>query len=346
MSRGIVNRFTGTLSLLLIMFIKGYSQDAAYRPVRFMFYNTENLFDTYKDEVTDDEEFLPGGVRRWNNTRYSNKLNSVFKTIMAAGEWDPPAFVGLCEVENRKVLEDLTGKTNLARFNYGIIHEDSPDERGIDVCLIYRKDKVIVISYRYMKPGVMQPEEFTTRTVLYLKLRISDDTIHVFLNHWPSRRGGVLASEDLRFTVAQMVKEKTDSIAAGRNGKIRIVMMGDFNCTPDDKVIGLITGNYSSGLSMVNITGSLPSGSGTYRYKGTWEMIDQVFVSDFLLKCNKGLYTEPGMCRIFKADFLLRDDPKYPGRSPFPTYVGYKYNGGYSDHLPVLLDIMVRKQVF
>lgn len=342
MSKGIVKRFTCTLPLLLIMFFRGYSQVDEFHPVRFMFYNTENLFDIYDDKQNDDDEFLPSGLRRWNFSRYNKKLTALFKTIVAAGDWNPPAFVGLCEIENKEVLEDLINKTSLSRFNYGIIHEDSQDERGIDVCLIYRKDEIKVLSYKYLKPAGLSREEFTTRSILYLKLMISDDTLHVFLNHWPSRRGGVLASEDLRVMVARLVREKADSIASGSNGRIRLLMMGDFNCTPVDKVIGLISGNFSSGLSVVNLSENIPPGSGTYRYKGTWEIIDQVLVSDFMLNTVTGLYTKSELCRIFTADFLLRDDPAYPGKSPFPTYLGYKYIGGYSDHLPVLIDLLFR----
>ena len=118
-----------------------------------MFYNVENLFDIYDDTLKDDNEFLPDGVMRWNFTRYNKKINSLYKTIVAAGEWNPPAIVALCEVENRKVLEDLIYGTYLSKYNYRIIHEESPDQRGIDVCLIYRKDYAEVIDYRYWIPS-------------------------------------------------------------------------------------------------------------------------------------------------------------------------------------------------
>ena len=342
MFTGIVKKFTGTLLLLLIIFFNGFCQDNSYHPVRLMFYNVENLFDTFDDRVADDNEFLPGGERRWTRARYYNKINSIFKTIVAAGEWEPPDIAGLCEVENRKVVEDLVYNTNLARFNYGIIHEDSPDRRGIDVCMIYRKGKVDVLSYRYLLPRGADSAILLTRSVLYVKAGASDDTFHIFLNHWPSRRGGVLASEKLRFIVANMVREAADTLAAPVRGKIKIIMMGDFNSIPGDKVISTIAGSYGSGLTMVNLSGHMPAGTGTYRYLGTWEMIDQIFVSDFLLKGPSRLFTEPQLARIFSPDFLLCDDNKYPGRSPFSTYKGFKYAGGYSDHLPVILDLKVR----
>ncbi len=342
MSFGIVTRFTGTFSLLLLINIESYSQEISSPPVRLMFYNVENLFDTSNDTLTGDDEFLPGGLRRWNSKRYYNKINSVFKTIVAAGEWYPPAIVGLCEIENRKVLEDLVYGTNLLRFHYGIVHEDSPDPRGIDVCLIYLKDLVTIISFRYLIPADSGLLKFSSRSVLYSKCLINDDTIHLFVNHWPSRRGGVLAGEDQRIRIAGLIRNKIDSIASISDGYAKIIIMGDFNSTPDDNTINLLTGKYDSGSVMVNLAGSLVSGTGSYRYMGTWEMIDQVMVSGALLSATGSLYTGPEMFRIFRPPFLLKSDPVYPGLSPFSTYRGYRYQGGFSDHLPVLIDLKIR----
>jgi hypothetical protein len=342
MSKGIVTSFAGTLSLLLLTFIEGYSQETSVTPVKFMFYNVENLFDTYDDTLTEDNEFLAHGVRRWNSGRYFNKIFSLNKTILATGEWNTPALVGFCEVENRKVLEDLVYGTSLSKFNFGIIHEDSPDPRGIDVCLIYRKDLIVIPEYKYLIPDDFNKDGFFTRSVLYAKCIVYGDTIHLFVNHWPSRRGGVLAGEPYRLKTAEMIRNKTDSIISVLNGDARIIILGDFNSTPDDLAIDILTGRNVKGLSMVNLSESLQAGTGTYRYMGTWEMIDQVIVSDKLLNCAEGLYTEKDLLRIFRPDFLLKDDKKYPGLSPYPTYSGYRYQGGYSDHLPVLLDLKVR----
>jgi hypothetical protein len=342
MLEGIVARFTGTLLLLLLSLIKGYPQVTSSYPVRLMFYNAENLFDVYDDTLTDDSEFLPGGLRRWNYKRYNTKINSLYKTIVAAGEWSPPAIVGFCEVENRKVLEDLVYGTYLSKYDYGILHEDSPDPRGIDVCLIYRKDLIKIISHKYLIPSDPDPGQFTSRSVLYACCAIMQDTIHLFINHWPSRRGGVLAGETQRLQISEMVKNRADSITSVSNGEARIIIIGDFNSTPDDQNIASLTGNYESGLVMINLSADLPSGTGTYRFMGTWEMIDQVIVSGMLVNCREGLFTGLEMLRIFRPDFLLQNDPKYPGTSPFSTYRGYRYHGGYSDHLPVLLDLKVR----
>jgi predicted extracellular nuclease len=342
MPRRIFPEITVTFLLLTLFFNKGYSQVDNSQPVRIMFYNVENFFDTYDDTLTDDNNFLPGGLMRWNLYRYNRKTNSVYKTIIAAGEWDPPAVVAFCEIENRKVLEDLIFGTYLSKFNYGIVHEESPDRRGIDVCLIYRKKIASIISYKYWIPAEIKQKDFNSRSILYSKLLIGSDTIHLIVNHWPSRRGGVLAGENYRLQIASMVREKVDSIAEMTSSGARIIILGDFNSTPDDQAIKSLVISDDTCKSMINLSERLDNeGLGTYRYMGTWEMIDQVIVSKKLITCSEGLYTGPNLLKIFKPDFLLKKDPKYPGSSPFSTYRGYKYQGGFSDHLPVLLDLRV-----
>ena len=316
------------------------SQVVETKSLRLMFYNVENLFDINDDPLTDDNAFLPDGLMRWNSTRYRKKINSLYKVITAAGEWDPPAIIGFCEIENRKVLEDLIFSTYLSKMNYSIIHEESPDRRGIDVCLIYRKKVADAICYKYWIPSDVKHNDFNSRSVLYAKFLINSDTIHLIVNHWPSRRGGVLSGEDYRIRIADMIKAKTDSIMKKDPSGAKIIISGDFNCNPDDKVIKSLICPADLIRSMINLSDSLYNhGFGTYRYLGTWEMIDQVIVSSKLLSDNIGIYTEPKLLRIFKPDFLLKKDTKYPGSSPFSTYKGYKYQGGYSDHLPVLLDL-------
>jgi len=331
------------LLLLTLTFNSGNSQVVISQPVRIMFYNVENFFDIYDDSLTEDNGFLPDGLMRWNLKRYNKKTNSLYKTIIAAGEWDPPAVIAFCEIENRKVLEDLIYGTYLSKFNYSIIHEESPDRRGIDVCLIYRKKIASVICYRYWIPAEIRRKDFNTRSVLYTEFLIGSDTIHLIVNHWPSRRGGVLAGESYRLQIASMVREKVDSIIERNPLGARIIILGDFNSTPDDQAIKSLICSEDSCKSMINLSEKLnDDGLGTYRYLGTWEMIDQVIVSKKLLTCTEGLSIEPNMLRIFKPDFLMKKDPKYPGFSPFSTYRGYKYQGGFSDHLPVLLDLKVR----
>jgi len=308
-----------------------------------MFYNVENLFDIYDDTLKEDNDFLPDGVMRWTHTRYNKKINSVYKTITAAGEWSMPVIIALCEVENRKVLGDLLFNSYLSKYNFGIVHEDSPDLRGIDVCMIYRKDCAQLLNYRYLIPSNVKPAEFHTRSVLYSKFLIQKDTLNIIVNHWPSRRGGALAGEDLRLTVAEMVKSICDSILRVSSARAKIIICGDFNCTPDDIEIKELMNREKSFKYFYNLSERYAQkGEGSYRYRGIWEMIDQVIVSESLLKSDYGLYTAQDNFKIFNPGFLLEKDPVYPGLSPFATYRGYRYHGGFSDHLPVLLDLNIK----
>lgn len=329
--------------LLLAVSLKGHAQknDAAF--IRLMFYNTENLFDTSDDTLKDDNDFLPEGVMRWNYLRYNKKISDLYKTIAAAGEWNMPAFIALCEVENKKVLEDLLRNTYLSKYDYQIIHEESSDERGIDVCMIYRKECAEVLQFSYRIPAGTGAEEFRSRSVLLASMLIQGDTLHLIVNHWPSRRGGALAGEDLRMKIAGFVKGLCDSIGMASNGRAKIIICGDFNATPDDIVIKLLSDMDSPGIALINLSeNAAEKGEGSYRYKGIWEMIDQVIVSESLLNSESGLFTAPDKFRIFSPDFLLEKDPVYPGFSPYATYRGYRYHGGFSDHLPVMIDLQVK----
>ncbi|MBN2631999.1 MAG: endonuclease [Bacteroidales bacterium] len=344
MSEGIVKRINGTLLLLLtISCCDVFPQVEETHSLRFMFWNVENFFDARDDTVIDDDEFLPGGVRRWTWKRYYDKTVALSKVVVAAGGWEAPALVGLSEVENRMVVEDLVRRTGLSKSGYSIIHEDSPDPRGIDVCIMYRHDIVKVLEYRYFTPADTQVTPFRSRSLLYAKFLICEDTVHVFLNHWPSRRGGVLAAESLRTTIAMLLREKADSVAEAEGGGAFIIFAGDFNATPTDRIMNILKEDYTSGLSMINLSALLSPGTGTYRYRGIWEMIDQVLVSERFLRGPGSMRVNPASLRIFNEKFVLTEDPVYPGPSPLSTYRGFSYQGGFSDHLPVLLDIISSK---
>jgi hypothetical protein len=329
--------------VLQLMSASGCSQEQGPVAVRLMIYNAENLFDIKDDSLSQDNEFLPRGQKKWTYQRYVRKINSLYKTIVAAGSDYPPGIVALCEVENRKVLEDLVYGTYLNRYKYRIIHEDSPDPRGIDVCLIYRTEILKLIDYSYWVPSGMGSEKFISRSVLCARFSFNEDTLHLIVNHWPSRRGGVLAGEELRRKIAAMLRGKVDSISKKCGSECKIIIAGDFNCTPEDHEIRTLIKSVDPGFSLTDLAERLSeAGLGTYRYMGTWEMIDQVIVSGSILSAEKGLFTRHSMLRIFDPDFLLKDDPKYPGKSPFSTYRGYTYQGGFSDHLPLLLDLGFR----
>jgi len=340
MSPLVIRNISIGLLLNLLFAAKLFSQESGPDNVRLMFYNTENLFDTIDDTLKEDDEFLPEGVMRWNLKRYNSKISALYKTIVAAGGWKPPAVIAMCEIEKRSVLEDLIHRTFLMKYDYGIIHEESPDPRGIDVCMIYDRSVVTLIDYSYWIPRQESNTDFSSRSILCARILIKNDTLHLIVNHWPSRRGGVLAGEGTRMKLAKLIIEKADSINRLCNYSAKIIISGDFNCTPDDQEVSPFTDPTANLTGFVNFSDKpAVRGEGTYRYMGTWEMIDQVFVSASLLKGSKGLFTDETKLKVFNPDFLLTRDPVYPGFSPFPTYRGYKYQGGFSDHLPVLLDL-------
>jgi hypothetical protein len=345
MSQGTGVKSFCTSLICAAFFISGLSQTTGRQVLRFVFYNTENFFDTHDDSLKQDNEFLPHGLMKWNAERYKDKVNAVYKVLIAAGEWDTPAIAGFCEIEKKSVLYDLLNTTYLGKNRYGIIHEESEDLRGIDVCLIYRKDLLKLIEYRFIKPNDIGQREYRTRRVLYSKLSVDYDTIHLFLNHWPSRRGGVLSEESLRKSIAEMIRSMVDSLLLASSGTAKIIIAGDFNCSPDDPEISILAvdrnKNHKNEVSnLVNLsTESSGIGEGTYKFQGRWELLDQVIVSQNLINCEKGLFTTRTSFNIFNTDFLLEKDPIYPGKMPFSTYRGYRYHGGFSDHLPVILDI-------
>ncbi|MFH2142566.1 MAG: endonuclease [Bacteroidota bacterium] len=312
---------------------------------RIMFYNIENLFDTFDDSLTNDEEFLPDGVRHWNNTKYYKKLNNIYKVIVAVGGWQPPEIIGLCEIENRTVLDDLVKKTPLSTYNYQIVHAESPDRRGIDVALLFLKDRFIVLKKEFIR--INYPDNSgTTRDILYVKgITYKSDTLHIFVNHWPSRWGGQMESEDRRLFVAKTLRNKLDSIIAS-NEKSNIIITGDFNDEPDNKSL---TETLRARKTYENISDSIlynlsfhlyeDKGMGSHKYQGNWGVLDQFIVSGTLLKRKNSIHTTINNVYIFKPDFLLEKDEANAGFKPFRTYLGYKYNEGFSDHLPTYLDI-------
>ncbi|MGE4287853.1 MAG: endonuclease [Salinivirgaceae bacterium] len=316
------------------------------RLLRIMFYNVENLFDTEDDSLKMDEEFLPDETRNWNKFRYYQKQSQLSKVITAVGGWNPPELVGLCEIENRNVLNYLTRQSPLYVFGYQIIHQESPDARGIDVALLYQPKSFRPVYTEFI--AVDYPlNKRKTRDIVYARGIIpNNDTLHVFVNHWPSRYGGQLESEENRIFVAGLLKHKTDSIL-DTNPKALIVIMGDFNDEPNNtsllKTLNALPAYDSTKQSqVVNLSYELryAKNEGSHKYQGQWALLDQVIVSGGLLNKSQKTYTTTDKLCIFKAPFLLEPDKAFLGDKPYRTYVGFKYNGGFSDHLPVFLDLM------
>ncbi|MEA3496408.1 MAG: hypothetical protein U9R42_10275 [Bacteroidota bacterium] len=326
---------------------QSYKEKTEEELVSFVFYNVENLFDTINNPETRDEEFLPEGKKKWGFSRYYNKLQKISKVLISISEWENPGIIGLCEVENRLVLEELLHYTPLKNMNYNIIHKESPDSRGIDVALLYNKKVFKVVFYDFYKINFPFENSRTTRDILYTKGVLKNtDTIHIFINHWPSRWGGKEVTEKKRMFVSSVLKSKTDSLFK-INPNSKIVIMGDFNDEPFDKSISevLKAGNDSTTTkSLFNFMVSLKQkGEGSYRYKFEWNMIDQIIVSTSFFNTQSQVYLNTDDAHIFKPDWLLIDDKKYPGKKPNRTFYGPWYNGGYSDHLPIYLNVHVRK---
>ncbi|HPW27502.1 MAG TPA: endonuclease, partial [Tenuifilaceae bacterium] len=315
---------------------------------RVMFYNVENLFDPFDDSLTLDEEFTPFGDRHWTWKKMEQKLNGIYKVILAVGEYDPPVLVGLCEVENGFVLHQLVSQTPLSKFEYRVVHRESPDRRGIDVALLYRPDRFTLQEKEFVTVRFPDEPWRTTREILYVRGLLGGDTLHVFVNHWPSKYGGELESEGGRYAAAYALKNKVDSIKIFYPDA-RILIMGDMNDEPESDPVArgfgaCLTAETACPYDFVNLSAILKQrGQYSYKYQGVWGIIDQLIASRSMLDSRHVLYTFTGNAGVFSAPFLLEDDERYAGKRPFRTFIGFKYHGGYSDHLPVYLDLFSNK---
>ncbi|MDI3526004.1 MAG: hypothetical protein PWR03_187 [Tenuifilum sp.] len=333
------------LLFLSITVFSVYGQSSTEPRYRIMFYNVENLFDPFDDSLKLDNEFTPTGVRHWTWDKMERKINNIYKVIMAVGGYEPPVMVGLCEIENGFVLHKLVNETPLSKFGYRIIHRESPDKRGIDVALIYRPDKVKVQERKFIRVKFPDDSSRSTREIVYARCLMGNDTLHVFVNHWPSKYGGELKSESGRIAAAITLRHKVDSIKIFYP-TARILIIGDFNDEPESKAIvetlgacEHLTTECQSGL--INLSAMLKSrGFGSYKYQGTWGMIDQIIVSNSLLEKGHHLNTNPSNASVFDNKLLLEPDKRYTGYRPFRTFIGFKYHGGFSDHLPVYIDLL------
>jgi endonuclease/exonuclease/phosphatase family metal-dependent hydrolase len=324
---------------------QNYKESTESNTFRVMFYNVENLYDIEDDPVTNDSEFLPDGSYKWDSYKYNDKLQKLAKVIVAVGGEQGNGLVGLCEIENRKVLSELIRFTPMAAGGYEILHHDSRDYRGSDVALLYKKTFFRLLYFDFHEfnaPG----DSTRTRDILYAKGIVKNtDTLHVFVNHWPSRRGGKEQSERKREISASILKAKVDSIFR-INMAANIIIMGDFNDEPtDNSIYGVLQAKDSSGLQPGGLYNfmyaSKKKGAGSYKYQSEWNMLDQIMASYQLVARNGLLHAGYQDARICKFDWIMTDDTKFPGKKPFRTFQGPKYLGGYSDHLPVYLDIKV-----
>ena len=286
--------------------------------------NCENLFDCQHDSLKQDQEWLPASVRKWTPTRYWRKVNNIGQTILSCQTEGVPDLVALVEVENDSVVFDLTRRSLLRNAGYEYLMTESPDLRGIDVALLYQPFRFRPICYDYL---TVQPLEGMrpTRDILYIKGMVtSGDTLHVFVVHSPSRYGGELETRPNRMQVVRQLKPYLEQIGEGN-----IIIAGDFNDYAHNMPLKELE---RTGLTNVTklAKGRFGKAKGTYRFQGDWRSLDHVFLSQRLCEQLEDAY-------INDASFLLEDEKRYGGKKPFRTFNGYRYNGGISDHLPLVV---------
>lgn len=325
--------------ILLIMMFLSPPPDS----VMVAFWNMENFFDPFVDSTRSYNEFTENGSQHWTKTRFYTKRNNLYKAILSFSKAQAIGIMGVCEVENEYVLNALFGQTPLNRFNYRWIHVDGPDRRGIDPAIIYSKDLFQLIHSEAIP--FINPKDPTmiSRDILYAKFfDYRNDTLHCFVNHWPSKYRGELETVEARNCAADIVRRKVDSIVAVVPDA-KIIIMGDFNDIPDAPCIRQVLG--AKHLSetreddlLVNLfaRSSELGFKGTLKHQESWAIFDQIIVSKSLIN-NDSLYCTSSDARIIHEPMLLTEDATYHGVKLNRTYLGPKYLGGFSDHLPVVL---------
>jgi len=286
-------------------------------------YNVENLFHPAHDSLKDDFEWTQEGERHWSYKRYYAKEENIARVLTNIGEWDGVDVVGLQEIENALVVKRLC--YTLRRNEYDFVHYESPDPRGIDVALMYKKSRVDTLrSERLKVKGERDEERLTTRDILYVCARIDkQDTIHFFVCHLPSQRGGKAESEWKREAAKEVLQKAVDSVFAV-HPEAKIVVMGDMN---------------DEGLAIRGLVDKLTNDKrqmtkdqlGTHKYQGRWTFLDHFYVSPAIDSVSNA--------RVYDAEWIQETDEKYMGLKPKRTYNGFIYQNGYSDHLPIVLEI-------
>lgn len=299
------------------------------------FYNVENLFDTIDDSKTADDDFTPEGKKKWTYKRYQikiKKLSSVISQLGLNRSKFPPAIVGLVEVENEKVVSDLANSSHLRKHHYDFVHHNSPDERGIDVALLYNKIAFeLIASETY--PVFLEDERGErdyTRDILKVSGNLYGELVHVLVNHWSSRREGAAETEHKRITAAKTVRSIIDEIHT-KEMNPKIIIMGDFNDDPTSKSVEeyMVKDDFYNPMKKLLDAEK----SGTLIYNGSWNLFDQIiFSKNFLDKEEGKFYFKHA--EVFNKDWMKIYKGKFKG-SPFRTYIGKWYQGGFSDHFPV-----------
>ena len=308
---------------------------------RLVFWNVENLFDTRDDPAKDDDAFTPEGDNHWTRRRYEQKLNAIYRVIAAAADRDDgsfvmPAIVALAEVENDRVLVDLTLGTPLRRYHYGFIHYESPDARGIDNALLYRKGLFNPIHSEAINVSDSTLELASRDLLLVNGTLPSGDTLTVIVCHFPSKRGGAVADVK-RHHVAEELGDILDSLHR-EHPERAVVVVGDFNASPDEPVIAN-TLMKRGASNYINLMARMEHGEGSHNYQGQWAYLDQIIVAESMMGGGCRLQVAEGKAKVLMPEFMMTEDEKNLGKKPLRTYQATKYLGGYSDHLPVYIDL-------
>jgi exonuclease III len=305
----------------------------------------ENLFDTIDDPKTFDDSRTAKGKDKWNSKRYKTKLDRLARVISSFGPNDDfigPDLLGLCEIENQAVLRDLIHHPRLLTLQYGIIHGNSPDERGMDVAFLYKRSAFIPISFREHRLWLFNEKQEAeyTRNQLVVSGQMDGEEYHIIINHWPSRRGGEARSKPYRLAAAKLTDRILDSLKS-QSKDPRIIVMGDFNDNPIDASIKHVlkaSGNTDSltSQSLYNPMEKLfRKGIGSLAYRDKWSLFDQIILSGNLTKRSSGRYYF-WHAGVYKPNFLIDSRGRYKGY-PFRTYAAGTYQGGFSDHFPVYI---------
>ena len=320
--------------------------------MKIMTYNVENLFDTKHDSLKNDTEYLPDSELRWTNKRFYDKLHEVMQVIIGVGGDELPLLVGLCEVENNFVLDIMTKSDPYNQLGYDYVHYEGPDTRGIDVALLYQKDKFTPLASRPIPVNLPNGQE--TRDLLYTCGTLSDSTmLHIIQVHFPSRREGALASELNREAAAKIARKVVEEIQEV-DSQAAIIIMGDFNDNPSDRVptTTLAALPYTSGsfgdLKLYNLcwdgTSFENKDIGSYFHDGEWDMLDQIIVSGALLNGNLSVRIMPE-AEVYHPKWISKRDKRTGEMIPKRTYVGPFYQGGVSDHFPVFMEMFFKSEL-